>query len=211
MYVSILGDSISTYEGFNPPGHAVYYDSAYRCLNGLTSVYDTWWAKVNQFLKAYLCVNNAWSGSRVCGDFPAASHPRRTGALHTEQARPDLILIYMGFNDFAGGSGAGAFEAAYDAMVAALQANYPRAWIFCGTLMRSKLADDPGWVFPRNLLGEDVEDYNAAIRRVCRRRNCVLADLAVRNVRYETLDGTHPTAAGHAAMAQCWIDCLRRS
>ena len=137
MYVSILGDSISTYEGFNPPGHAVYYDSAYRCLNGLTSVYDTWWAKVNQFLKAYLCVNNAWSGSRVCGDFPAASHPRRTGALHTEQARPDLILIYMGFNDFAGGSGAGAFEAAYDAMVAALQANYPRAWIFCGTLMRS--------------------------------------------------------------------------
>lgn len=72
MFVSILGDSISTYNGFNPHGYAVFYDEEMQKRNGLNSVYDTWWAKVNQELRAYLCVNNSYSGSRVSGmDFPA--------------------------------------------------------------------------------------------------------------------------------------------
>ena len=32
MYVSILGDSISTYEGFNPPGHAAMAQCWIDCL-----------------------------------------------------------------------------------------------------------------------------------------------------------------------------------
>ena len=52
--VSIIGDSISTYEGYNPSGYAVFYDQEMCARNGLKSVYDTWWAKVNQFLHAYL-------------------------------------------------------------------------------------------------------------------------------------------------------------
>ena len=35
-----------------------------------------------------------------------------------------------------------------------------------------------------------------------------VADLAAQNLRYETLDGTHPTRAGHATIAQAWINCL---
>ena len=46
MLVSILGDSISTYSGFNPSGYEVYYNKTMQKLNGLRSVYDTWWAKV---------------------------------------------------------------------------------------------------------------------------------------------------------------------
>ena len=55
--VSIVGDSISTFEGFNPPGYAVFYDKEMIERNGLRTVYDTWWAKVNQALHAFLCVN----------------------------------------------------------------------------------------------------------------------------------------------------------
>lgn len=55
MFVSILGDSISTYQGYQPPGYAVYYQDYYRYINELNSVYDTWWAKVNQYLRAYIC------------------------------------------------------------------------------------------------------------------------------------------------------------
>ena len=33
--VSIVGDSISTYEGYNPYGFAVYYDRGMQELNGL--------------------------------------------------------------------------------------------------------------------------------------------------------------------------------
>lgn len=42
MLVSILGDSISTYNGYNPNGYAVYYDEEMQIRNGLKSVYDTW-------------------------------------------------------------------------------------------------------------------------------------------------------------------------
>ena len=80
IYVSILGDSISTYQGYGLPGYAVYYQDYYRQVNELTSVYDTWWAKVNQSLHAYICVDNAYSGSKVTGTaFPCACSPERTG------------------------------------------------------------------------------------------------------------------------------------
>ena len=58
ILVSIIGDSISTFEHYNPPDYAVFYDKEKQALNGMTSVYDTWWAKVNQALHANLCVNN---------------------------------------------------------------------------------------------------------------------------------------------------------
>ena len=28
------------------------------------------------------------------------------------------------------------------------------------------------------------------------------------NIRYETLDGTHPTLKGHQTIANAWIECL---
>ena len=40
--VSILGDSISTFEGFNPDGYAVFYTPASQEANGLNGVFDTW-------------------------------------------------------------------------------------------------------------------------------------------------------------------------
>ena len=84
MFVSILGDSISTYSGYNPKEYAVYYDEEMQKRNGLNSVYDTWWAKVNQSLCAYLCVNNSYSGSEVSGQkFPAGCCRERVMHLHT--------------------------------------------------------------------------------------------------------------------------------
>ena len=67
-FVSILGDSISTYSGYNPIGYKVFYDEYNSLRNDMTSVYDTWWAKVNQFINAYICVNNSYSGSKVAGE-----------------------------------------------------------------------------------------------------------------------------------------------
>ena len=62
MFVSIVGDSISMYEGYSPNGYKVFYNRTMQIANGLNSVYDTWWAKVDQWLHAYLCVNNSYSG-----------------------------------------------------------------------------------------------------------------------------------------------------
>ena len=102
--VSILGDSISTFKGYNPPGYFVYYDEITQEQNKLRNVYGTWWAKVNQFLRAHLCVNDSYSGSMVTGNrFPAVVSDRRLNYLGTSDCDPDIILIYIGFNDFGEG------------------------------------------------------------------------------------------------------------
>lgn len=223
-FVSILGDSISTYQGFNPEGYAVFYDSEMQQRNGLASVYDTWWAKVNQALHAYLCVNNSYSGSRVTGpDFPAASSLHRTGSLHTDRYTPDLILIYIGFNDFGSGvplrkpglrlfskPDPHLFADAYTLMLSRIKANYPKSKILCATLMRTEMAGNPHWVFPEQFVGTCFDDYNQVIRQVCQKEGCLLADLASLNWRYETLDGTHPTKNGHHTICQAWLHCLSR-
>lgn len=224
LFVSILGDSISTYEGYNPEGYSVFYDKTMQMQNGLSSVYDTWWAKVNQALHAYLCVNNSYSGSKVTGDaFPAASSQIRTSCLHNGQYSPDMILIYIGFNDFGNGVPAAkrglkslfckdltCFKDAYEDMLRKIRNNYPNAKIVCGTLMRTVIKENSYWVFPEDYRGIAFEDYNNAIRKSCKKAYCCLADLSALNMRYETLDGTHPTNQGHETIALAWVTCLKQ-
>ncbi len=218
--VSILGDSISTYEGYNPTGYAVYYDKEMQSRNGLTDVYDTWWAKVNQALHAYLCVNNSFSGSRVTGEsFPAAISPERVNNLRTAQYDPDIILIYIGFNDFGNGIKTTKkslfkrfnpllFEDAYNKMLTDIKGTYPAAKVVCGTLMRTRIAGDDNWAFPEICKGTNFEDYNAVIRKASKENHCCLADLSALGVRYETVDGSHPTKAGHQEIANAWLSFL---
>ena len=76
--VSIMGDSISTYMGFNPKGYAVYYDENYQTQTHLTDVSLTWWHRVITNLGGTLCVNNSYSGSMVSGGkFPSGSSAER--------------------------------------------------------------------------------------------------------------------------------------
>lgn len=221
-FVSIIGDSISTYEGFNPAGYAVFYNRQMQIKNNLNSVYDTWWAKVNQVLHAYICVNNSYSGSKVTGcDFPAASSELRTSALHTPEHVPDIILIYIGFNDFANGvpirdtglrkyfkKDMRFFSDAYSKMLADVKSNYPNSTIVCSTLMRTCIAGDDKWTFPEYFAGIKFEEYNQAIRRVSKKENCLLADIGAMNMRYETFDGTHPTNNGHMTLFRAWVRSL---
>ena len=217
MFVSILGDSISTYPDFVPAAYSVFYQGENLDLHQMHSVYDTWWAKVNQFLKAYLCVNDSYSGSAVAGlRFPAACSQERINALSSPANTPDIILIYLGVNDFARGYSITGhdtlhFEYAYEAMLQQIKSRYPRSWIFCGTLMEGYIPGQPDFRFSSFQADAPLDAYNDAIRRACRKQNCQLADLAAQQVAYETLDGVHPTKKGHAAIAQCWIHCLSRN
>ena len=211
MLVSVLGDSISTYEGYIPPNYKVYYDEDRQKINGLTSVYDTWWAKVNQYLKAYLCVNNSFSGSKVSGEFPGASSEKRVSALHKMEHYPDVILVYMGTNDFGFGVPLETFAKDYRKMLERLRKNYPSARILCATIARSYIQGKPDWKYPEMYGGTALEEYNQAIRdAVNERDDIVLMDLPEEGIRYETLDGTHPTRRGHEELAQMWIGCLEK-
>lgn len=211
MLVSVLGDSISTYEGYIPPNYKVYYDEDRQKINGLTSVYDTWWAKVNQYLKAYLCVNNSFSGSKVSGEFPGASSEKRVSALHKMEHYPDVILVYMGTNDFGFGVPLETFAKDYRKMLERLRENYPSARILCATIARSYIQGKPDWKYPEMYGGTALEEYNQAIREAVNERDdIVLMDLPEEGIHYETLDGTHPTRRGHEELAQMWIGCLEK-
>ena len=213
--VSVLGDSISTFEGCNPEDYAVYYDKPMQDLNGLRSVEDTWWARVIRSMHARLCVNNSYSGSKVTGEaFPAGTSEERLGNLGTKENDPDLILIYMGLNDFAGGIDlissldSFGFEDSYDIMLKTLKRNYPSAAIVCGTLMPGSVKGRSGLDFSDNAAGIGLEEYNETIRLMAQENDCYLADLARGTEKCETLDGFHPTVRGHGAIAVRWIDCL---
>lgn len=221
MIISIMGDSISTFESLNPEGYSVFYDSQMQYINGLTSVNDTWWAQVIQALHGELCVNNSYSGSKVSGEsFPSACSAERCGSLHTPQVSPDIILIYMGFNDFGNGvpihgklfsfkRDPAFFADAYDCMLDRLRKNYPEAKIVYATLMRTAIGASD-WPFPETYAGVPFDAYNNAIRNIRQKENCYLADINLLNLRYETRDGSHPTKLGHTILADAWIRSLEQ-
>ncbi len=65
--ISIIGDSISTYPGYNPYNYPVYYKDDRAYDNEIRSVEDTWWKQVIDSVGGELCVNNSYSGSLVAG------------------------------------------------------------------------------------------------------------------------------------------------
>ncbi len=223
MFVSILGDSISTYEGYIPVGYDAYYE-VWNCMrNGLKTVDDTWWKRVLDYFGWELCVNNSFSGSRVSGlTFPSANVDTRAKQLHKKDKMPDIILIYIGFNDFGFGAknrprrireekDAAYFFDAYRLMLEKIKETYPNAKVICATLLEGYCCDDKTWTMPQILYGEETfSSYNDSIRLACRRENVSLVDLNATNIRYETLDGTHPTVTGHEQLAKVWIEHLEK-
>lgn len=103
-YVSILGDSISTFEGCNPEGFLVYYQGERLEQTGVKTVSDTWWARVIDHLDATFLANSSYSGSLVEGvSFPAGNSQKRVDALGTDNLSPDTIIVFMGINDYGWG------------------------------------------------------------------------------------------------------------
>ena len=213
-YISILGDSISTYIGYQPYGYKVYYREDRLYDNELESVDDTWWMQVIDALGGTLCVNNSYSGSTVRGGFfPAACSDERCSSLHGEHA-PDLILLYIGTNDRGYNVPLGmeepldseTFYGAYRLMLQKIKRNYPSAKIVCATLPMGKLqgGGDLDDIFKR----EDTR-FDEAIKRAVREENCILADIASFKEPYESLDYAHPTKNGHRTLAELWLKALR--
>ena len=209
--VSVMGDSISTYDGFNPYGFPVYYYGKRLIDNEMDSVDDTWWKQVIDGVDGELLVNNSYSGSTVAGeDDSCASSAARCNGLGDS---PDIILIYMGANDRGVKIEIGTdepnngkkFFGAYRKMLRQLKQNYPSAKIVCATLLNGRkkfLKENEPLFLPSE------EGYNDAIRLAAKRENCVLADLAKFGKRYETLDYVHPTQDGHRLMAQLFLQSL---
>lgn len=121
---SIFGDSISTLEGYIPAGWRNYYEGAEADETGVHAYEDTWWGQVIAHFGGELLANASYSGSMVEGaDFPAGNSPERIAALGgtvpacgssdaavaynpMSESHPDVILAFIGINDYGWGSAA---------------------------------------------------------------------------------------------------------
>ncbi len=224
---SILGDSISTLEGYNPKGYDIFYTGEACDKTGVHAMKDTWWGKVIDYFGGELLVNNSWSGSRVtklpnCDTlFPSGCSDERTGALHIGEAKPDVIIVYLGTNDWGYGvkdeeivdrttvlfnghnteGDESVFAAAYHKMLFKLRTNYPKAKIFCCTLCETFMSSNPSFNFQYTYSGTHIERYNNIIRWVAEQEYCSVVDLYNEHVPYDAVDGSHPTADGMNTLA----------
>lgn len=112
-WISILGDSISTYPGYIPETQVA------RDHEGFDTVDKCWWHQLITKLGAKLCVNYSGSGMRLSGtdEILGACYKEYEKKLHreagksyinidgtteiaNENIKPDIIFVYLGTNDF---------------------------------------------------------------------------------------------------------------
>lgn len=105
-YISILGDSISTYIGYsnNESDNETLKDNKvyYKGDNILTSVEETWWKLIEKETNLKVLVNNSYSGSKVfnSGKSKSEGWKDRSENLHnSSDVNPDIVSIYLGTND----------------------------------------------------------------------------------------------------------------
>lgn len=229
-YFSILGDSISTFEGYSVPDKKVFYDAEHKLSSGVSSLSDTWWGQVIDHLGGKLLVNNSISGSTVCW------HPvyeaqiygcsdERTSSLDNDCKYPDVIMVYLGTNDWRCGvkiyydescdctpDSPSLFISAYRQMLFKLRRNYPNAEIWCFTLPLSRCSSDPKFRFPYFYGINHISEFCEAIQTCADEFQCKLIDLYNSSEAYDTIDGFHPNASGMHTIASAVIkELLRQS
>lgn len=237
---SILGDSISTLQGWNPEGHKIFYKDGKCNTLGIHGMEDTWWGKVIRHFNGTLVVNGSWSGSWVAkmpdhGElFPSGCSSERTGKLHTPSEEPDIILIYMGVNDWGFGAPVSmkgksgfdphvpgfvpgykkgdevCFNIAYAMMLGQIRENYPNVRVLCCTICKTACDSIPNFRFPETICGSHVEEFNDIIRTTGQEAGCEVLDLWATGGTYSTIDGTHPNAKGMEELGNLVIECMEK-
>ena len=226
--LGIIGDSISTFSGTMPSGYATFYPNS-----NVDNVNKLWWKIVATNLDM-TTVNRSWSGSRVCGNGTSTSSAqagcstKRVNDLTEDNVVPDVIIIWMGINDFGyptnnwtplgdfgksskelptDSDNVSTFSEGYGILVSKVMSTYPRAKVFCCTLMQTGYATKDHkttGVWPtENLGGITLEEYNERIREIAHCLGASIIDLASCGIHFwnfsnYTIDQLHPNEAGQA-------------
>ena len=223
--VSILGDSISTFTGTMPADYNIYYPES----GDIPNAGQTWWGQLLANTGMVLCRNASSANTDVTGNSlaldgsaPGCSIRRIVDLKGTEGSNPDVIIIYMGINDFARSRTLGSFTSpgvqtegevmvftdAYELMLQKIKALYPTASIYCCTLLeRCDLNGNTG-APAVNLNGDTVADFNTQIKAIAKAYGASVIDFYNCGINYTnlslfTVDGIHPTWIGAGVLGQC--------
>ncbi len=216
-YVSILGDSISTYSGLSTDtdvhtglaNSSPYYQPAYT--EGMDSENNVYWGKILAKYDMNLLVNNSFGGTRLtnynngpAGYLRVEDLSPDTGAL--TGVKPDVIILFMGTNDRNAGVPLGELTAAtYTGVIQGdgyiTPTTFTEAYIITIDKI-SKLYPD-AQVMALTLIGAPEDNYNNRIRELADHyENVTLVDIArdsgilSSNAESFTYDKIHPNVRG---------------
>lgn len=214
---SILGDSISTFESCCLPHHPAFYQHEYRLITGVLEVEDTWWHQVIRYFGGELLVNASWSGCCVTKlpreqeRYPSGCSEHRIAELGKAGFSPDVIIVYLGTNDWWYGSfrekpdAAEFFPHAYDLMLGEIKRQYPSAEVWCLSLCESKMTSRHSFVFNPTPSDVPMSEYNKVIETLCRKHGCKWVNTAKYQIAYDSADGVHPNCGGMKTLASLCI------
>ena len=202
MRVSIIGDSISTFEGYNPDG----YLTKYPCGN-VKTVEQTWWHQLISRNEWELVENNSYSGSRISN----------TSIIQTENTNfaddsrlynynSDIIIIFGGTNDFGAVLNQPTLEEfieKYKYMVNTLIEKNPNTILYlCTPLVRHDLKKAQKHQFKLN-------DVAKTIKKISKEHDeCKVIDLHKHKIKISDffyVDGLHPNIKGMKILSE-WIE-----
>lgn len=222
-YFSVLGDSVSTLDGYSQPKEAVYYEGYHQWQAQVYFPQDTWWGQVIEGLGGALLRNHSISGSMVskhpqCEVPSYACSEERMDSLGVDACHPDVILIFMGINDWGWGvkitpqteeetHDLSVFSVAYERMLRGLRDRYPSAALWCMTLPTAASRGSGASIFPYGYGGIHIGRYSDAIRDCAMRFGCLVIDLEKACEPYDTADGVHPNAVGMRTIAEAVLRC----
>ncbi|MEE1248223.1 MAG: SGNH/GDSL hydrolase family protein [Lachnospiraceae bacterium] len=199
--VSVLGDSISTYENYT----SYKIHQGYYTPSNLKSVNNTWWMRYINEYGYRLGVNDSIGGSRVArvseekNPQTCMSNQSRIDALD-DNGTPDIILFFGGTNDMIEKTPLGDaehpsygnvanFADAYYTTLFSLKKAYPDAKIICLTPFANRFVDD-----------DVCNDYCSIITKLCYRNQIECIDLRSAGILEEQdlqeADGVHPNQSG---------------
>lgn len=213
--LGIIGDSISTFQGWLPsdiPGYDGSTYAVYYPHGTLTMVQQTWWYKVAMQLgiSPEHISNCSWSGSRVSGNSTsttsagAACSTRRISDLTLRGFTPDIIICFISCNDWGNTPNVpiGTWKvtdpipsegtitemrAAYALMLNKLHVAYPQSRVFCCTILDDFARDrTAGWP-SNNYDGVSTHEWNENIIDVATALGCDVINLHRCGINYSNI------------------------
>jgi lysophospholipase L1-like esterase len=125
------------------------------------------------------------------------------------RARPDIVTLWTGANDAIGGRLIGDFEPDLGNLLARLRADTSAVIVMANIPDLTKLPRFTARPSPA-VSSERIRTFNQAITRQAARYRVPLIDLFAQPVEPDLIsaDGFHPSNAGHARIAQLFLDTL---
>ena len=234
LKLSILGDSISTFDGYIPTDYNIFYPGS----GDISTVEKTWWWQVMNATGMELNANASSSNTPITGDSldttgsaPGCSTKRMIDLTPGDDGpAPDILIVFMGTNDFLRSVELGTFTEpspqdegvvnnfcdAYELMIQKLNALYPNAEIYFCTLLETNAGDVDEYPqsYPAtNKNGNTIGDFNAEIATIASAYSYPVIDVHNCGITYETLDqytsdGVHPNTEGAKLIAEYVTNAL---